>query len=1660
MYKVLDPSLSPIGLLSNKGTGKNDFWGDSISQQIAEAQDVLGSVQLSVDDYSRNIDVSGNTKSWDHAITGISFNNTAVGAQVDVGYYLLYQDPANTRYYLMQLTSVTEQVTPGGQHYKTAAGVNSAIYDLSRKIVEAKEFAVNPAKGQTLGTLKNILQYVMSGAGWNVNLEDYNFPIINYSISDVTTAQAVLQDLVSTFEIDVDAYVTLTNQGRLAKRVIEFRRAMGVDSKVTVRYGKNMTDMTREALSDSIYTKLYIRGGNDISIAPVNNGADYLVDDVANKLYNPVGANSAPVVYREGVITNSVITDADSLLAWGKKQLASLNHPRINYTITSLASTDAGLGDLIRVQDLYASNVIILSSRVIQKIISFADPTTNAFTLGEYTSLIGDNTKNYDLLRQLQQVTNTVQIVSQNLDDVKTIATSAKDVADTAIQKVADVSTDIDNKIADAKSYTDQSINSTNQRISETESEVAQATSSAAIERNSLAAAIDSASTSAANASQSLANNVNIYASEAHSMADSAAVARQVLSSSATSMANSVAAAASSLANDAYTKAKSDADGRFIGVESDIDGITQTVADVNGQVAVVKQSLDGFQSDVSDLKTADESIRTQMSGMNHDIVKNADSISEITQLANGIEEKVSNIAIGGRNYFIGSAHWLPTFVNNGNWATITKIAFDDNTDMLHITAPIGSSNNAGIYIKNIAPSVANSNWAFSMDVKGTGNFDGTIGIEGSTNTKLVQGVIPNDWKRISTFGTNPTSSSTLVIYFNTKNSALDVYIKLPKLEIGNIATDWTPAPEDTDSAIESTRTQLAGQITQEITDRKNGDTSTQTQLADLNQTVVANKTSIATLTQTANGLQTTVSNLAPGGRNLVLNSDVSIVQSSDNLFPNKQLNSLSQSMATLSGKQFVASVYVKITNVKSFASTGFNRAMVEFGFKKVDGTTFYVGAYAPAMSIGGSFEGRVTGLYDAKGIEFLDSTTVTQGIYIQGIQADYIEVSRPQIEVGNVATDWSPAPEDNANEIKSVQTQLAGQITQEVNDRKSQISTVQTQTASLIDSKVSDVKTGLESEISQTKDGIFATVGNQKIRYMRLATDGSTVNSGTYFYEVALYNAGNTNVLLNKIPTTPDNYVPPTSAALSYATDGNENSPYADLYSDPMRDKNLWITYDIGSLIYPDALKLVPYYKDGRRFNNVIVQVSADKNYWRTVFQGSLPTVAGNIQKSSIRIPLSGTSSISTWGMINDGISQEVTERNNAISSVQTQLAGQITAEVTNRQNGDSSINTQLSTLNKTVVANENGISTLTETAKSITLSVNSKIDSSAALSLFNENFQIAIKSHIGDVMTGINADTSGITILGKHLTLDGDVAVTRGFVTKALSTENATIGKTLTIGNNGSIINSYSKTGTFGGYTGDVSYSLNGKFTFDSSGISFSGSAAGPSTPTTDSGTVSQRGVPFVPTQWTASSMLTEAVVQIGATNVKGYSVKTNALSNGDSSTLNMSAFNIQLNAGGYSTYIGPDMIETKGSIQASEGFATSATSYLKNITASVVDSGPIRLNGAHTIYTTDATKLYLAGGSQNGGSGVQITDDLNVTGTTSLNTINSNGDINLGWTLRKNGTGLYPAHFQGFPGIHIFGTGAGIVFDEKNKFAYVVMNNNFYRITTGATGTGTWDN
>lgn len=1563
MYTVLDTTLNVVGFLSNKGRGANDFWGDTISQQIADTQDILGNVDLTVDNVSRNIDVSGNTKNWNHTLSGISFNNTPVGAQVENGYYLLYKDDATNRHYLMQLTSVLEKVTPGGQHYKTATGVNAALYDFSRMIVDAKEFYSAPTGTQTLGSLQNILKYLLGHAGWNVNLEDYNFPDVQYSISDNTSVQSVLQDIIKLFDVDVDAYVTLTPQGRLAKRVVEFRRTMGTDSGVTIRYGKNMTDMTREALSDSIYTKLYVQGANGLKISSVNNGLPYIVDEAANKRYNPVGASSSPETFREGTVINSMITDARSLLAWGKKQLQALNHPRINYTISSIASTEAGLGDTIRVQDLYASQQILLTSRVIQKTFSFANPTTNTLVLGEYSSVIGDKTKNVDLIAKLGQVADDITVVSEAAVKTQVVAEGAASIASQAISAASSAATHA-NAAEDALSSAFNTAKSDVARLySENKADTASHNSFVTEQLATTNKMVEDAKSSAIGIGQTTAQNAQKALDEAKKDFTSSFASQ---ASQTASMASDVTSKASQYASQAKSEA--------VAVATSADGVVRTE---------FKSTTDSMTATIQKNKSdADGKISTAQ--------------TTATQALDGLSTKVSQTEYNAKTGQLQT-----------DLTTTTQTANQAATDIVSIKQKDGEQDEKMNSIVS--------------DVNGT---------------------------------------------------------------------------KQTISDLQTTQ------------GKQSGDIATLQSRADGFEATV-----------------TKVNNLAVGGRNLlqgtgtasgdVSNGGGTFVKGAFNGYDavktntawNERYINLKSALGRTNAKAgdwYTISVYVKADKQIDTGSLGVYRALGNGDANTNDG---FIGSFQMSNKPITTQWQQYSWSFQINNISLQRQSTRVE--YSSATGDNWIYWAGWVLEKGTIATDWTPAPEDVSS--ATAQAQLTADnatlaITNYKTDADGRISKAQADiitNANAITQKVSqsdyNAKTGeLTNSVSkaqQTADTATQTIGNYKETNDKRVTAAETdikANSDAILQTVSKTDfdkatgklSGDISTLqqradgfdatitkVNNLAVGGRNLLTNTNkdvSITSHTTDGwpawanidtgfsFENgktytfSAEAKNSTDKIAEASIRVfeastNTQVGIYVFP---------ADGKR-HSVNFTIPNDSHNYHLLFYaghaGIAPGVdltttyhhpkleAGNIATDWTPAPEDVDSNIAQVKLTADGLYEKV---NNPTTGIATRL---LTAEGT--------ITTVQDKTNELT-------SKLTQTASAIQASVETKTDKSTVLQLFSDNFEAGIKANTGALIAGINADTSGTTIAGKHITLDGSVTVTGAFVSKALSTADATITKVLTIGAGGSIVNTYTKSGTFTGYSGQVSYSLSGKFTFNNSGISFGGTAKGPSAPTSTSGEVSQRGIPFVPTQWNASSVVNEALMQMSATAVKGYSVKSDVLASGDSSYLNLSAFNIQLNSGGYNTYIGPDMIMTDGQVQAS-AFTAMGTSYFKNIKAGVVDSGPIRLNNAHTIFTTDGTTLYLAGGAQGGGAGVQVTDNFTVKGDMSVGTVNAGGNINVGWDVIKNGTGLHPDYFNNaLPGIHIMGTNSGIAWDIKNKLAYIIIENSYKGLGNNNTGTGKWKN
>ncbi|MDQ7251936.1 hypothetical protein [Pediococcus pentosaceus] len=271
-------------------------------------------------------------------------------------------------------------------------------------------------------------------------------------------------------------------------------------------------------------------------------------------------------------------------------------------------------------------------------------------------------------------------------------------------------------------------------------------------------------------------------------------------------------------------------------------------------------------------------------------------------------------------------------------------------------------------------------------------------------------------------------------------------------------TDATQAKADAATAqqkAQSSIDQLSEATTKfdgEITDAKNSAKQALDNIEVVDSKVTKLSTSTTAQFNTLNnGYQeviSTVNNMDIGGRNYLLNSDAT----TDTFLK------LKSSMATsyFSEKEVFVSVDIEIKNVKSISNDSQNRVGYEATWVDEDGKKYYPGAWKLLTpdDIGRSFKLRVKSYFDFSKVNFKDTGNNECGaLYVQGITADLVKVGKPQLEIGNRATDWSPAPEDLASQTQI--TVLNDLIDKKVSNDKYQSD--QIQTANLIASKVSTV---------------------------------------------------------------------------------------------------------------------------------------------------------------------------------------------------------------------------------------------------------------------------------------------------------------------------------------------------------------------------------------------------------------------------------------------------------------------------------------------------------------------------------------------------------------------------------------------------------------------------
>ncbi|MCW0514336.1 hypothetical protein OKE69_10960, partial [Riemerella anatipestifer] len=154
-------------------------------------------------------------------------------------------------------------------------------------------------------------------------------------------------------------------------------------------------------------------------------------------------------------------------------------------------------------------------------------------------------------------------------------------------------------------------------------------------------------------------------------------------------------------------------------------------------------------------------------------------------------------------------------------------------------------------------------------------------------------------------------------------------------------------------------------------------------------------------------LNNAINSIIIGGRNLVLDSKKTITNGSHNfnyVFEND--------FSLIQGKTITVSVDVELNNVSSNGRIGFEPSIVF-----TDGTAMYLGVWKHS-SISENFKGRISATYHIPNKPI--QAVFQRGIYIQ-ISGQTTIISNPKFELGNKATDYTPALEDIEAQFANLQ---------------------------------------------------------------------------------------------------------------------------------------------------------------------------------------------------------------------------------------------------------------------------------------------------------------------------------------------------------------------------------------------------------------------------------------------------------------------------------------------------------------------------------------------------------------------------------------------------------------------------------------------------------------
>ncbi|KAA1804024.1 Chromosome partition protein Smc [Bacillus cereus] len=716
----------------------------------------------------------------------------------------------------------------------------------------AKDDYIRPQKieGKTVNEFMDI---ALVGTKWKRGKTEYA-GFHSMTIDEFIDPLSFLKKIASLFELEIIYRVEVAGS-QIVGWYVDMVKKRGRETGKEVTLGKDLVGIKRIENSQNICTALigFIKkeGGEVLTISDINKGIPYIVDNDAFQRWNEKGKHKFGFYTPE---TEQDITP-ERLLTLMKTELAKRVNTAVSYDVQAqsigrvfgLAQELINEGDTIRIKDTGFTPKLYLEARAIVGDESHTDPSQDKYAFGDYREITDPNE---ELRKIYNRILSSLGSKQELIDQLDKLVKDANETANNA-KKESEAAKTLAEKVQE---------NLKNNTVDIIEA------------KNPPTTGLKPYKTLWRDISNGKPGILKIWTGTAWEsvVPDVESVKKETLE-----QVNKDIESTKTELNQKVQEAQNQATGQFNKVQEGLQGVSRTISNIENKqgeidkkVTQFEQDSNGFKTSIESLTKKDTEISNKLNTVEQTVEGTKKTISDVQQTTSelkkttteikeeagkinekltSVETKVNNTKIGGRNVVLGTS--IPASLIGNNTANQTLSIYN-----------FAGGDSSSIIDKEICVS-------FDWKVEGTTTPSGTMYMQGSNPWPLIASKITFSPQNLNGkyLGVITISGSA----FKAVNMRLDNFTTGAKItvynfqiEIGNKATEWTPAPEDQVTTDEFTKktteiTKSVDGIKETITKVENNQSGFDKRVATVEKdaTTIKQNVSLIQNTQTEQGRQ-------------------------------------------------------------------------------------------------------------------------------------------------------------------------------------------------------------------------------------------------------------------------------------------------------------------------------------------------------------------------------------------------------------------------------------------------------------------------------------------------------------------------------------------------------------------------------------------------------------------------------------------------------------------------------------------------------------------------------------------------------------------------------------------------------------------------------------